>query len=682
MKSLFMYEVKKATRNKSVVVLIILLCVCNLAFALLSDAAEPKTDDYTDTYQRTLDDIIYNSKINYTFSENKSSAEAQYQIEIDRHYSEIINAVVDTKVSGYDVLISSPIPYISALVTAVYVFSMSSYTDVTENLVFQTFIIKRRKLACIKLLFALVSAISFNLLSLLFAGVGVLIRFGYNGAFAHIGAIPKYIRCPYDINVITTLCLRFAVSILITFILSLLAGVIIFATKKFIYTLLTLAIVLGCDILLASISTDILSFYHNFNITSAMTDSWLLRYSGILFGVFISKIVLLPLMSLCLAIFGTATFYHTIIKFQCIKAEKKKRANISYHNHRHNRLAYESKRLCNVRTLTVIVILLMLKCVFLFYHTNTPDSAWERVYKNHMSLIETMTYDEQILFTINETISANEIINYGAAAREMLENDEITLEEYIDAVERVGAAELRRDVLKEIRNQLDAISDLQEEGLEATLVYATGWKKLFSQGPDYILLVTLMLVIVPYMTGENDTGYRSVLNASFYGKYNAHKKYKNVKYVSAIAVSIAIILLFMVTDLSFVHLRIGLPAWDKYIRGAGISAPLTSMTFIGAISEYFLLATIGATLLIIVSNILSEMKLKLVPTILITSIYIVILTVTSYFFHIYASANITSFFSYETIYVDPMDVITQTAVCFCVVSTLSIAVRNYTAVDR
>lgn len=677
-----MYEVKKVIRSKSVVVLIILLCICNLAFALLPDAPGPKDDGYADTYRRTLDDIIYNAKINYAYSEDKSSADAMYQIEIERHYSEIIDNDVDTYVSGYDVLISSPIPYISALIAAVYVSFISSYADITGDLTLLTFIEKRRLLSFVKIMLTFASAVSFNVISLMSFGIGVFFRFGYSGAFAHIGAVPDYMRCPYNINVITALLLRCLASISAAVVVSLLTGAIIYLTRKFTYTLLLLTVIFGFDILLSTTSTDVLSFFYNFSITCSVTDSWLLRYSGVFLKVFISRIELILFLLLLFSLLGAAAYCYTVIRYHSIASVKKKMASKQQQSSSHTAYLYEFKRICNVRALFVVFIMLTLDCVFWSYNTNIPNNAWERVYKNHLSTIESMTYDEQMTYTVNEMVAADETVNYAVEAREMLEKDEITAEEYIEAVERAGAAELRGDVLYEVYAQLDSIGALQNEGLDATLVYATGWKKLFSQGPDYILLITLMLVIEPYMTGDNDTGYRSILNASFYGDHSARKKYKRSKYVAAVCVSAAIILLFITAELSFVHFRIGLPAWDKYTRGAGIVTPLISMTFIGALSEYLILATIGAILLMIISNILSTLKCKLPTAVLLVSVYTAILAAVTHFCKFYSAADLTAFFSYESVFVDPINVLFQTSVCMLTFIISNHLVTKYSCQKR
>ena len=62
-------------------------------------------------------------------------------------------------------------------------------------------------------------------------------------------------------------------------------------------------------------------------------------------------------------------------------------------------------------------------------------------------------------------------------------------EKFLEYSAEVGAYELKYQVLTGISEQLDKVNAVREKGLDAKLIYATGWNALFSLSPDYICTV-------------------------------------------------------------------------------------------------------------------------------------------------------------------------------------------------
>lgn len=216
----YRYEAKKLVRSRICVILFALLTVLNLVSGLTAQKAA-KDGDYSTRYAAELDSIIYNAKMNYIGIEDKESENAVYQLEVIKHYSRLSAQQVDREVSGFDTLLSSTMPYASALLLGMLVAVMLVYREHSSPLILSSFKHGRVKICLSKLVLLFVTLFAGLSVFLVSQGFGVALGSGFSGFSAPIQSIPSYIHCPYLLTVGEAVLLRALFALITAFAVSL-----------------------------------------------------------------------------------------------------------------------------------------------------------------------------------------------------------------------------------------------------------------------------------------------------------------------------------------------------------------------------------------------------------------------------------------------------------------------------
>ncbi|MGN1095520.1 MAG: hypothetical protein ACI4QR_03950, partial [Eubacteriales bacterium] len=276
---IFSFEIKKSLKMRSVVFLLALLTVFNITIGFFTQ--KPSGSVTNEKFESSLDRIIYQAKVNYSFIENKESVNGIYQVNVVKRYNALYGLDVEHEVRGFYSVLSSVFPYISALVLSLWLAIQLSLAEFSSDAVLLSF--KRRRIPIIfsKLgVLALTSLLSVVFFTLCYS-VSSLFNGGFAGGASPVQSIAEYMYSPYKISVIGALATKIIINALMTFFAALLIYFASSVFRKFIPSLVFVVLLTGLEFLLKSqIGNNTFSFFFNFNFRTFMGDSWLCRYNG------------------------------------------------------------------------------------------------------------------------------------------------------------------------------------------------------------------------------------------------------------------------------------------------------------------------------------------------------------------------------------------------------------------
>lgn len=656
---LFLYEIKKIYKNKGILLLLVFFLLLNIASGIIG-IDEIRDVNYEQTYSKRIDSVIYNAKINYLQIEDKESENAKYQLHIMHNYSQTQTLDISGEVIGYGKVLGSPIPYVSALLVCLAVSILLANIEYTSDIFILSHKRKRINVGFAKLAAVLVTTISTVVLFVCLTVLGCLLSKGLHGLNSPIQCIPQYIFCPYTFTVFEAICSRVLLCIGIITILSLTVLAISFIVRRFVPALLCSVLLLGFDYLLTYANKDTFAFFRNINVNMFVTDLWLKQYNGMELLTFASNVELFAIISVILIAILMAVSLVTFRYMRSIKAVKTKRQakTLSKYLPR-NVLFYESKKLLSGRILIVVLCLFLIHILSLHITTKEQFNDYDKTYKYYVTQMSEMTYNEQISFSTTEKIKANEIIVQAKEIESLFFANEETHENFIEWQQKAGAAEWILTVFEDIDKQLSAIGALQEQGVEATLVYATGWSKLIDKSVDIFLAFAISLIVIPYIAIEQESGYSTNLSASFRNKQRKRAKFELRKILIALLYSSAVIFVFNLSDILLIHSKFGLPSWNAFAVGAGITFNNIKFKLYQALILKFIFSVFGTGLIIAFAEILKKVTKK---TMLLLMIFVgiqVLFLTASTIINRYILLDFTCYFGFNLLFFNKLEIIIQ-----------------------
>lgn len=658
---LYRYEAKKLARSRICVILLALLIVLNLVFGLTAHR-DTRDDDYSDRYATEIDNIIYNAKMNYLSIEDKDSEVAQYQLEIIKHYSALRTLDVSREVRGSDTLLSSPMPYVSALLMGIIVAVMLVYSEHSATLILSSFKHGRIHIGISKLVLLFVTLFSGLLVFLVSQGLGIALGNGFSGFSAPIQSIPAYIHCPYLITVGEAVLLRALLALITAFVVSLAVFLLGIVSRKAIWQLLFCVLLLGGDYLLSRVySEKIFSIFYQLGIQNFITDKWLIRYSGKKIGGFCSRLELFAVFALL------AIVLLTVISVWCFRHMKTVKtvkggigSNMGAKANGKSLLRYEVKKIWSPKLVVAIILLFAASLAVLNTTFQTEDSDLEKIYRYYIEQMSELSYEEQVLFSGRTKTELSHTISEASKIREKFINGEETQENYVKAEQRAGAAELELDVLRVIDRQLTSIGELNEQGIQARLIYSSGWKKLMQNEGQAFPLFAVILLVFPYIAFEKESGLAALLPGAFHGDGAAHRKFRATKRLLAFASSMLVVLPFYVGELLSVHLKYGLSDLTAHAAGADILFYAKELRILDALLLRLLFCAVGIMLVILLTEALNSIfKRSLWGILSVIGIELLMYVVS----HISNGRvfDLTAYFGFELLYQPTWSIVIQTA---------------------
>jgi hypothetical protein len=248
------------------------------------------------------------------------------------------------------------------------------------------------------------------------------------------------------------------------------------------------------------------------------------------------------------------------------------------------------------------------KAVALDMQVEKPNSDYENVYKYYLAEMEDMGYSTQGAYVRREkSLALRKIAEAEEYMNAYIDGKEEDHEKFLEYSAEVGAYELKYQVLTGIGEQLDKVNAVREKGLDAKLIYATGWNALFSLSPDYICTVLLAFVLIPYALLDKESGLEPVVRASVIGKKRGARKLILKKMLLMLGFAVAVAFAFFALDLWLVHSRIGLASLGEYAVGTVLPELMWSMRLWQVLLLRTVMALIGAALAVASAQILGKL---------------------------------------------------------------------------
>ncbi len=647
MKNIVLYEAKKLMKAKSSVILCVLLAVFNIVISFFGVPADNVTTQ--EKYDKVAANVIYTAKVNLSQILDKESESALYQKDIIARFENLQESVKVAPVKGYDSLLMSPYPYLCALIFSAWGSIYLALSEYSANLTLLSCKKKRGEVALAKLFVICACALGSILIFSVCYALGTLFAVGFGGALAPVQSIAAYIRCPYEINVLTAVVLR----VLFAFAAALLAAVAVhlaaLAVKKIIPALVCVIALIGADYILADAAgKDIFSLSYNFNFRVLTEGTFLSRYSGMKIGAFVTQpFIMLAVILLGIAFLGALSVL-VFRKAGSIKSVGAKRMRGKRGEAHGKSLGfYEFKKLFRGKTVIVVLILVLFKLFTLNMQVEEPNSDYENVYKYYLAEMEDMGYNTQGAYVIRET---NRCLKAIAEAEEYMnaymDNKEDNHDKFLEYAASVGAYELKYEVLKDIKSQLDDVNTVREKGLDAKLIYATGWNSLFSLAPDYICVVLLAFVLIPYVMLDKESKFEPIIRASVIGKKRGARRLLARKTLLMLGFATLASISFFALDLWLVHSRIGLASLGEYAVGTVLPELMWSLRLWQVLLLRVAMALIGASLTIAASYFIGKFTRSAMAALLIFVLSQLLAVLVSNMSGIFFVFDLTAFFGY------------------------------------
>lgn len=607
MKNIVLYEAKKLLKAKSAAALCILLAVFNIVISFFGAPSESEVTQ--EKYSKLAANVIYTAKVNLSQIVDKESESALYQKDIISRFERLQSEVKVRRVKGFDSLLTSPYPYLSALIFSAYASVYLALSEYFSDIALLSCKKKRVPIAVSKLVLLAVCALFCVLLFCLCYSLGTLFAFGFSGALAPVQSIFAYVRSPYRITVLGAVALR----IFFTFISALFVSAALFsvalAVKKIIPALISVIAFIGADYILTEASRgDIFSLFYNLNFGVLVSGSYIARYSGMKLGAFITQ----PFIMLALLVLGITAFSAlSVFIFYKARSTESVGAKRSFFAHGKPRpkdlCAYELKKLFRGKTVITVLILTVFKLVSLDMQVEKPNSDYENVYKYYLTEMEDMGYATQGAYVNREkSLALKKMAEAEEYMNAYIDGKEDDHEKFLEYSSEIGAYELKYQVLGDIGDQLDKVNSMREKGYDAKLVYTTGWNALFSLPPDYICTALLAFVLIPYVAIDKDSAFAPILTASFTGRKRASRRLFIRKTLIMLTFAVSVSLAFFALELWLTHERIGLSSLGEYAVGTVLPELLWSARLISVLLLRAASAVLGASLAVAFSHIIGK----------------------------------------------------------------------------
>ena len=353
--------------------------------------------------------------------------------------------------------------------------------------------------------------------------------YGYSSPFNAIQVIGSFEFCPYRFNILTYLIIFIALKILS---FSAFGGVILFVGILTYNTVASVAA--GAGIYALSFFMSVFRYDDANNILKfanfvSPASGYLIfeRYRAVnIFGfavdlapalyVILLVIFLLSLtavgFSFCGSLRAVGSIKRTANKLTAeIPAAESGTANIPTTRRKQERGRMNRRRSRNFglsitrwelykyflssRLSLVVMLLFVIKLWLLYNAEDLSESYQDSVYREYMTRLSGEYTDEKREYLTAERDYIDEILNMKHEYDAKYFDGEITFDVYNEYLEKYYLSYSRFPALKKAEAQAAYIDELAAQGIQASFVYDTGWKELFSAGFDWTLLAAIIVLL-------------------------------------------------------------------------------------------------------------------------------------------------------------------------------------------
>ena len=524
------YELKKSILSKSSVVIIIALLCFNAILSFYFANQVPKSEQ-TQNYESIITSVIKNStkQLKQIAIKEPNSYSAKYHEDVVRIYSELKPLELAQKpVNGWDTYLKfnaiNPLILICIVFIAIKIFS----TDIVSG--FQPIIYAttngRTKYILIKILEIVIVSVILNILSFVTTFLSMTLVCSFSGFNEYIQSFATFKAAPYAMRVWEAVLLLFGLRTVITLSLSALVGVIFYLSKSRLLTLISTVLIYGVNFMLNNLTylnND--TIFENGNIISAMDITTILsKYQCVrIFGNPIpSTNVLFVLYLILFFLFATTVI---LLYNRFIHLGVKVGLRFKYHSHKvksHDKtlIGWELAKVIKNRIVVSVMVLLILVSAVSAVVQYTKNKA-DKVFYDYIQQLKLISIDEREIYIKSEQDRINKAYEEYLAYRTAL-SQQVEYEGDAENVEKEYYYALLHE--EPLRKAAAMCKYIEEHGSskDLTLIYDTGWMKLFETGDSLPLFLLIVLLATFSASIEFSSKFATILNTTPSGRKNTN----------------------------------------------------------------------------------------------------------------------------------------------------------------
>ena len=527
-----LYELKKSIFSKSSVVIIIAFLCFNAALTFYN-ADKASASEKTQGYESIITSVIKNAEkqIKQLSVKEPDSYAVKYLGEVVRIYSELKELKIQTSnqnVNGWDTYLkfnaTNPLLLICIVFISIKLFS----TDITTGflpIIYAT-TNGRTKYILSKIVEIVVVSIILNILFMAVAFLDMAPVSSFSGLNEYIQSFAAFKTAPYPLFVWQAILLLFGLRTAITISVAAFVGVIIYLSKNRLLALIFAVLLYGANLLLNNLTylnSD--SIFENCNIIAAMDISTILnKYQCVrIFGqpiavdlvIFVSYLIFFLICSFAIVILYNH-FIHLGLKF----GSRSKQQTQKIKSHDKTLIGWELSKIFKNRIVVfVMAMLIIVSAVSAVSSYLDKKKNADKIFYDYIHQLKPMSIDERTDYIKSEldriSVAHDEYIAYLTVISQQgkYEGDAEKVEnEYY-------YAQLHEDPLKRASEMCKYIAE-HESSKDLTLIYDTGWMKLFETGHSLFLFLIIVLLATFSESTEFSSKFFSILNTTPGGRKN------------------------------------------------------------------------------------------------------------------------------------------------------------------
>lgn len=362
-----------------------------------------------------------------------------------------------------------------------------------------------------------VSCIAFDAASLAaFAGTT-----GLSGLGEFLAVFDGFRLSPYPVYAYEYLFLRVFIRIAFCFLLGMLFLLFARLLRNVLLTLSAGVAFCGVEVLLYRLPTyrlgDVWQALNLFRLLDAGNVFSQYRSVGI-FGASVPMVLFLPVLfclggAVCLCALWLVWRRQGRLQVKVRLPQLKLRLPVP-----HALACYEGEKLfLRAGLLLPVLVLLVCKLLTAVNDANGTLPFQESVYRSYMQSYQSVELAEAERLVAEEQANFDELQAQDALYRHKWEEGSCSYGEYLAATSAWESAQRKLEAFQRAADEVAQVRELREQGIDAQVVYATGWRVLCFKKPDLLLLLLLLLPAFAY-AAEDRCGFRQILYASANGR--------------------------------------------------------------------------------------------------------------------------------------------------------------------
>lgn len=344
---------------------------------------------------------------------------------------------------------------------------------------------------------------------------------GLSGLGEFLAAFDGFRLCPYPVYAYEYLFLRVFIRIAFCFLLGMLFLLFARLLRNVLLTLGAGVAFCGLEVLLYRLPTyrlgDVWQALNLFRLLDA--NDVFSRYRSVgIFGTSVPMILFLPVLfclgvTFCLCALWLVWRRQGRLRVKVRLPKFKLRLSVP-----HALACYEGEKLfLRAGLLLPVLVLLVCKLLSAANDANSALPFQESVYRSYMQSYQSVELAEAERLVAEEQANFDELRAQDALYRQKWEEGSCSYGEYLAATGAWESAQRKLDAFRRAADEVAHVREMREQGIDAQVVYATGWRVLCFKKPDLLLLLMLLLPAFAY-AAEDRCGFRQILYASANGR--------------------------------------------------------------------------------------------------------------------------------------------------------------------